>query len=139
MLIALALPQLVTAKSGSISGKIYTLDLESVQSVWPNARVTLKNIATKTEVSTVSNDLGLYSFSGVLYGEYEVTVSLAGFETAMQHITIGSDKQQKVDFQLKVAGQTQSVTVAANAATVDLSSSSGGAPTLTAKELKSVI
>ena len=139
VLVATALADAAAAKSANISGVVSTLDSSHVQTVWPNARITLKNLATHAEVSTVSSDLGGYSFAGVLYGEYEVTVALAGFDPVTKRVTIDSDKPTKLDFQLTLKGQTQSVTVSGDAPTVDLSSSSGGAPVLTAKTLKSVI
>ena len=139
VLIAVASAPSAAAKSANINGVIYTPDAGHMQTVWPNARVTLKNLGTSSEVSTVSSDLGTYSFAGVLYGEYDVTVSLAGFETVTKHLTINSDKPTKLDFQLTLKGPTQNITVSADAPTIDLSSSSGGAPMLTATTLKSVV
>lgn len=138
VLIAVALAPSAAAKSANISGIVFTLDPSHIQTVWPNGRVSLKNSRTKAEVSTVSSDLGAYSFAGVLYGEYDITVNLAGFDPVTKHITIDSDKPAKLDFQLTLKGQTQNVTVSADAPTVDLSSSSGGAPTFTATTLRSV-
>src|SRR6516165_4795846 len=139
VLIAVASAPSAAAKSANINGVIYTPDAAHMQTVWPNARVTLKNLGTSSEVSTVSSDLGTYSFAGVLYGEYDVTVSLAGFETVTKHLTINSDKPTKLDFQLTLKGPTQNITVSAEAPMVDTTSSSGGAPTLTANMLKSVV
>ncbi len=48
-------------------------------------------------------------------------------------------KPAKLDFQLTLKGQTQNITVSADAPGVDLTSSNGGAPTLTATTLKSVV
>jgi outer membrane receptor protein involved in Fe transport len=139
VLTVMALASPVVAKSANISGIIYTLDSNRVQTVWPNARVTLKNTATNSEVSTVSSDLGAYTFSGVLFGEYVVTVTLVGFDPVTKHLAIDSDKPAKLDFQLTLKSQPQNITVSADAPTVDLSSSSGGTPALTATTLKSVI
>ncbi len=139
VLFVMALATAAAAKSSSVGGIIFTVDADHVQTVWPNARVTLKSVSTNGEISTVSNDLGAYSFASVLVGEYEVTVTLAGFEPVTQHVTIKSDGPAKLDFQLKLKGETQNVTVSADAPTVDTTSSSGGAPMLTAKILKSVI
>ena len=139
VLFVIALASPAAAKSSSIAGVVFTVDSDRVQTVWPNARVTLTNTATKTGISTVSNDLGAYSFSGVLFGEYDVTVTLAGFETATKHVSIDSDKPAKLDFELNLTGETQNITVTADAPTVDTTSSSGGAPVLTAKILRSVV
>ena len=70
---------LVEAKVANVSGVIFTLSSDRAQTLWPNARITLKNLATNDEYATVSNELGTYSFVGLLAGEYEMTVTLAGF------------------------------------------------------------
>jgi outer membrane receptor protein involved in Fe transport len=119
---------------------VYTVGEDKVQTLWPNARVTLKNVAGKTEVSTVTSDLGAYAFSGLLYGDYEVTVTLAGFQTARRPLTIGKDNESaKLDFRLTLQKQTENVTVSSDSATVDLSSSSGNTPAVTAKMIKSTL
>ena len=59
--------------------------------------------------------------------------------TVTKRVTIKSDEAAKLDFQLKLKGQTQNITVTADSPGVDLTSSHGGAPTLTATTLKSVV
>jgi hypothetical protein len=122
-----------------LSGVIFTVGQDQVQTVWPNARVTLKNLTTHTEVSTVSNDVGAYSFSGIPLGDYQATVALAGFETITKRLTIKEGSASQLDFQLLLKKQTETVTVTAEPTGVDLSSSSGGTPTLTADILKSAV
>jgi hypothetical protein len=138
VLIAAVFVPAVAAKSANVSGVIFTLDSNRVQVMWPDARITLKELATKAEISTVSGDLGEYRFSGVVYGEYEVTVTLAGFDPVTKRFTIKSEGPVKLDFQLTLK-QTQTITVSADAPGIDLASSSGGTPTLTATTLKSVV
>ena len=46
------------AKTGKVYGIIYTLGSDGVQTVWPNARITLKNLSSQSAVSTVSDDVG---------------------------------------------------------------------------------
>ena len=77
LLVAFMLAPAVAAKSTQVSGIIYTLGSDGVQTVWPNARITLKNLSSQSAVSTVSNDVGEYAFTGVLPAEYEVIVRLA--------------------------------------------------------------
>ena len=127
------------AKSASVTGIVFTLGTDHVQTVWPNARVALKNLGTNSEISTVSNDPGQYQFTGVVYGEYEITVKLASFDTVAKRLTIKSDETAKLDFQLTLKAATQAVTVTAEPSGVDLSSSSGGTPTLTANILKATV
>src|SRR5215468_3928161 len=87
------------AKTGKVTGTIFTLASGQTETVWPNARITLKNLATLVEFTTVSNDLGSYSFVGVLAGEYEITVTLTPFEAARKQFTL-VDGTVRVDFQL---------------------------------------
>jgi outer membrane receptor protein involved in Fe transport len=139
VLTILTLAPAAAAKTANLSGVIFTLDSNHLQTLWPNARVTLRNLGTNAEVSTISSDLGAYSFAGILFGEYQVTVTLAGFDPVTKPLTVKSDSPAKLDFQLVLKGQTQTITVGADSPRVDLSSSSGGTPTLTAKQLKSVV
>jgi hypothetical protein len=139
MLMALVFVPALEAKTATVSGVVFTLGSDRVQTVWPNAHVTLKNVGNHTEVSTISNDLGAYAFTGVLYGDYEITVTLAGFEPIAKRLTIKAEDTAKLDFQLVLRKQTETITVTAEPLGVDLTSSSGGSPTLTASVLKSTV
>lgn len=139
IVMALVFEAAVEAKTATVGGVILTLGSDRVQTVWPNARVTLKNLDTNNEVATVSNEVGKYTFSGVLYGRYEIAVTLAGFDTVTKRITIETDVSPKVDFQLVPKGQPETITVHAEGPGVDLTSSSGGVPTLNAGALKSLV
>jgi hypothetical protein len=138
-LIAFAWVPIIAAKTGNVSGIIFTVGAAKVQTVWPNARVTLKNLTTGVEVSTVSNDVGAYTFTGALAGEYEISVTLAEFEPLVERLTLKADDAIHLDFELVLKRQTQTVTVTAEASGVDLSSSLGGTPALTASILKSTV
>ena len=139
ILMALVCEAALEAKTATVGGVIFTLGSDQAQTVWPNARVTLKNIDTNNEIATVSNDVGRYTFSGVLYGRYEITVTLAGFSPATKRITIETDATPKVDFQIVPKGQPETITVNPEGPGVDLTSSSGGVPTLNANALKSLV
>lgn len=138
-MIATAFVPAAASKSTNISGVVFTVDSKHVQTVLPNTRVALRSLSTKAEVSTISNDLGKYQFTGVLYDDYEITVTLAGFDPVTKRLRIKSDETAKLDFQLTLKAQTQTINVTADTPGIDLTSSSGGAPTLTAKTLKSVV
>jgi hypothetical protein len=139
VLIAFVIVPSLEANTSGVSGIIFTLGSDKVQTVWPNARITLKNLGTSSEAGTISNDLGTYAFTGVLYGHYEITVTLAGFEPVTKSLTIETNNPAKLDFQLVPKGRTETISVSAEDAGVDLTSSSGGAPALNAKILKSVV
>jgi hypothetical protein len=139
LLVLLSFPTLTAAASSRISGTVFTIGPRQVQILWPNVRVTLKNLASGKEIATVSNDLGQYSFSGILPGEYELSVDLAGFARTTQRITLTTDAPSTVDFQLVLQSQSEFVTVTPNSNSVDTSSSSGGGQVLTNTMLKSLV
>jgi outer membrane receptor protein involved in Fe transport len=129
----------LAAKTATISGVIFTVGSDRAQVVWPNARVTLKNLDTNDEAVTVSTDVGRYTFNDIRFGRYEVTVTLAGFIRITKRITVEADQPPPLDFQLFAEGQSETITVTAESSAVDLTSSSGGAPSLNATTLKSLV
>jgi hypothetical protein len=93
--------KVAAAKTVRLSGTVFTLGADQTQTLWPSARVTLKNLTSGREVSTVSDDLGQYSFAGILPGDYELSVALAGFETLTRRIALSpDDPAPKADLQL---------------------------------------
>jgi hypothetical protein len=135
----LCLTKPTLAGTSRISGVIFTIDSNRTRVLWPNARVTLKNLTSGRELSTVSNELGQYSFAGVLPDEYELTVILAGFAPATKQIRLNAGVPASVDFQLVLEKQSTSMTVSANPTGIDTSSSSGGTQVLTTATLKSLV
>jgi len=128
----------VFADTARLSGVIFTIDANKVQTLWPNARVILKNLSSGRELATVSNELGQYSFSGVLPGEYELTVTLAGFETPTKKVSLKGGSPNTLDVELSLQKQSESVSVSGNPTGIDTTSSSGGVPSLTTETLKSL-
>jgi outer membrane receptor for ferrienterochelin and colicin len=126
-------------KTTRLSGTVYTIGTDHVQTVWTNAKITLKNLASNIEISTISNDLGQYSFFGILPGECEVTISLAGFETLTKRITLDSEKPNQLDLELSPEKRTENIFVTAQANSVEVTSSTSSSPTLTTKVLKSLV
>ena len=138
LLIAFPLLPARAAKTGKVSGIIFTIGTDRIQTVWPGAHVSLKNLGTNREISTVSNDLGAYAFIGVAVGKYEITVTLAGFEPSVKRFTLeGGDLL--LDFQLLLKQHKETITVRAETTGVNLRSSLGGTPELTQDTLKSLI
>jgi hypothetical protein len=137
--LALFLVPTLEAKTATLSGVVFTVGSDKVQTVWPNARVTLRNFDTNNETATVSDRLGAYSFIEIVYGHYEITITLAGFEPATRQVTINTHTPSKLDFQLTPRQQTETVRVSAEETGVNLTSSSGGSPSLNEKMLKSLV
>jgi len=139
LVIALLFAPALQAKTVNLSGVIFNVGSDHVQAVWPNVRVTLRNLDTKNETATVSDRLGTYAFGGVACGKYEISVMLSGFEPITRQLTIDAISALRIDFQLMPKQQSESVTVSAEESGVDLSSSSGGTPTLNESTLKSLV
>jgi Carboxypeptidase regulatory-like domain/TonB dependent receptor-like, beta-barrel len=132
-------PAVLPAKTVKLSGTVFTLGPDQLQTVWPNAKITLKNLASNQQLSTISNDLGQYSFVGVLPGDCEIAVTLAGFQPLTKRIVLDPDKPNLLDLQLTPEQHTESVTVSASSNSVDVSSSTSASPTLTTNVLKSLV
>jgi Carboxypeptidase regulatory-like domain/TonB dependent receptor/TonB-dependent Receptor Plug Domain len=139
ILTALLFSPTLQAKMATVNGVVFTVGSDRVQTVWPNARITLKNLDTRNETATVSSDLGTFSFTDLLPGHYQITVSLATFEPITRQLTIEKNAATKVDFQLVPQKQSETVAVNAEDAGVNLTSSNGGTPTLTQNTLKSLV
>jgi hypothetical protein len=139
LFVAFLLAPATAANTAKVSGVIFTFGSDRVQTLWPNAHLTLKNLSSSSAISTVSNDVGAYVFTGLRPGEYEVTVTLGGFETLTKHFTLKGGDAAKVDFQLVLKTPKETVNVKADSTVVNVSSSSGNAPTLEADILKSAV
>ena len=87
---------------------------DSSGGVLPGATVTLTNTGTKAVQTTVSNERGGYTFSGVFPGSYDIKVELEGFKTYEQKaVAISPQDTRGIDVRLDVGQQTETVTVTA--------------------------
>jgi hypothetical protein len=135
----LFLPEALAEEAAEVKGLIFTIDPDRVQTVWPNARVSLVNLVTRNETATISDRLGEYTFTGVTPGEYEVRVALAGFKTLASQTRLEEGASVRLDFQLSPVAPGETVHVTGETGGVDLTSSSGDTPVLTAKVLESAV
>ncbi len=126
------------AGTAGLSGMVYTLTSDNVQLVWANARVTLEDRQTHVSVSTVSDELGHYSFLGLEAGDYELTVALAGFETVTRQVKLDAKADVRADIELRPAKVTEKVVVKSEAPGVDVATTETAGPTLGTNTLKSI-
>ena len=108
----LAFGQSTTA--GDIAGVV----TDPTGAVVPGANVTLKGLSTGTTEAATTNAQGYYRFSLLAPGQYNVTVTAAGFGKAEKVTPASIGQLTSVDFRLAVAAQTQTVEITENAATV---------------------
>ncbi len=89
----------------------------------PNATVNLKEVSTGVEHSTVTSTAGIYHFTALHAGRFELTVKAPGFETAvLGNIAIQVAETRTLDVTLKLGATTQEVSVTALVTPVTLSS-----------------
>jgi hypothetical protein len=87
-------------------------------------QVTIKNTGTSATANTTTDGQGCYTEPELSIGNYDVTVSKTGFQTAVKsgvNVTVGA--ALVVDFSLMVGQTNQSVEVSATPTQVDTSSS----------------
>lgn len=100
---------------------------DATGSAVPNATVTVKNLATGEEHSTLTDSAGIYQVSALPVGTYSVQVKANGMQTQTVtnlELLVGSTVRQ--DFTLQVATATQSIEVSAAAPLIDSSTASLG-------------
>ena len=90
----------------------------------PGATISIKNVATEVTRDVKTNDVGFYTVPNLLPGNYEVTITAAGFSTDVRsgiRLTVGT--QQVLNVTMKVGQITQKVQVTGEAPAVQLASS----------------
>ena len=109
--------------SASVLGSITDPSGASV----PSATVQLLSIAKGITVTRQTDSSGNYEFTNVLPGDYSITVTATGFETAQTDrfiVTVGA--RQRVSLTLKLGGNTQTVTVSGAATQLETDTSDRG-------------
>jgi hypothetical protein len=88
-----------------------------------DATITLTNPATGSERTTVSSATGLYDVAGLNPGNYDLRVSAKGFQSFVQTgVVVNVSMTFRVDVRLTIGAETQTVTVTADALTVQADS-----------------
>jgi len=82
----------------------------------PGATVTVTNKDTGLKLENTTNAEGIYSFTNVLPGQYDVKVSLTGFrEFVRSNVPVSISNISRVDVTLEVGTLSETVTVASEA------------------------
>ena len=111
------------ANQGAIAGVVQ----DSTGAVVPNAKLTATERSTGTVYSTVSSSAGSYRFPNVRIGTYDLTVNAAGFKSpTLTGIVVEIATTAALDIKLSAGGINETVTVQADAPTLQTESSDIG-------------
>jgi outer membrane receptor protein involved in Fe transport len=119
VILALSLPSLAQIQNGQFTGVV----TDPSGAVLPGATLTVKNLDTGLTLTTTSNDSGLYTAREVPIGRYKITVEVRGFKTVIKtDLILNAGTIQRVDFQLPIGGQVETVEVVGGATPVNTES-----------------
>src|SRR5260370_2182330 len=97
--------------------------------------ITAENTGTSAHRATVTDQNGSYSFPNLEPGVYKVTMEAPGFQVTNHSIELQARQTVRIDGQMSVTAQTQSVNVMAEAAQGINTHVSNIAETKTGREL----
>ena len=116
---ALSVPAFAqTAATGNIEGVV----TDATGAVLPGVAVTVRNMETNVVREAVTDEGGRYRAAALQPGTYEITVTLAGFDAKpITNIAVLVGQTQPVDFKMRPAGVSETVTVTGETPVIDLS------------------
>ena len=113
-LVSVSLPLDAQQPTGSITGIVG----DATGAVIPGAAVTLIRQATGIELQQTTSQGGVYSFSSLLPGTYQIRVGTIGFKTAILDLLVQVGRVTTGDLRLEVGSPTETVNVEAYAVAV---------------------
>ncbi len=125
ILLVLSLNFSLAWSQGTTSGTMLGTVQDSTGAVLPGAEVTATRLDTGRSRTAISSDEGRYLLTNLGLGDYEITASLPGFQTAVRtgvEITIG--RRAVLNFTLTVGSISERVTVTGDAPLVETTSAS---------------
>ncbi len=112
-----------TATTGALRGTIKSTDGELLPGIL--VTVTSPSIVMK-QMTTVSNENGVYRFMGLLPGKYELKYELEGMTTVIRKgIVVVIGKTMSVDIQMSLKSIHENIIVEGKAPTIDRQSTTG--------------
>jgi hypothetical protein len=114
--VALGAPGFAQGTNGTLDGR--TADEQGL--ALAGVTITAKDTATGFSRSTVTDVAGVFRLPGLPVGQYEVSASLSGFASRLQkNVVVNVSSTTHVAFKMTVAGQSEELTVVAEAPLID--------------------
>lgn len=124
----LAVMTAATASAQTAGGSIRGTVSDPSGAMVPGAGIMIEAVSTNEYWRLVSSSAGLYNAPNLPVGRYKVTVTSPGFSTAERtNIDVQVGLESVINVQLVLGKSEEKVTVASQAATVDLATSQTGA------------
>jgi len=128
------LPLHAQSDTSSLSGTV----ADASGAVVPNANITLNNQATRAEIHATTNSGGSYTITNLPTGAYTMRVEAPGFQTTnLSDIRVDPNIGRRVDVTMRVGDTNTSITVEANANTVQTESGAVG-QLITQEQVKNI-
>ena len=107
-----------------VSGTVKGVVMDSTGAVVPGANCVLTNVATGSSVTVTTFAEGVFTFSNVLPGTYNLKIDAAGFKssTTTGVVVTAGELRTLGNLSLQVGESTETVQVTAEAAAIQLAS-----------------
>jgi hypothetical protein len=104
----------------------------------PKVAISARNVNTGIVTNTVTNDAGAYQIPNLQPGNYTISATASGFQTATYNdVQLGQGQQVRLNFNLQLAAGAQSVEVVVEADTAIATTSSSVGGVLAEKDVLS--
>ena len=126
--VVLFLSMFLTVASQGQATQQFTGHVTDIQgAVVPGAEVVVHNQGTGVEAKAVTTSAGAYTVPYLQPGIYSITVNRAGFRTETKtNIRLDIEQTSTIDFPLTAGGVSETVTVDASSAQIELSKADRG-------------
>src|SRR5512135_1996588 len=116
LLLISSVPSAGQVQNGQFTGVV----TDPTGAVIAGATVTVKNLDTGLTLTTTSNESGLYTARELSVGRYSITVEASGFKTTIKsNLILNAGNIQRVDLELAIGKQIETVEVVGGAAPVN--------------------
>jgi hypothetical protein len=120
------------ATNAALSGTVQ----DASEAYLPGVTITATNVDTGIETTTLTNSSGLFNFASLRPGTYTVSAELEGFQkNTRTDVDLTGAQQNRLDFELQVAGLSEEIEVVTTAQDILTESSSSTGTVLRSQDV----